>query len=193
MASDVGIVNNALHKLGVSRITAFTDTSKQGLVANETFADFRDALLRAHPWNFALERVALVADAAAPAWGFDAAYTLPETPNHCLRVLFVEGQNETSGNWTVEGRKILTSLSTPINIRYVKRVTDANLMDAAFRDALSQRLAMEWATTLTHDPTIQADMTELYNGLKLPESRSIDGQEDIPVQLEASEWINARG
>lgn len=192
MASDVGIANHALHKLGVSRIVAFTDTTKQGLIANDTFYDIRDALLRAHPWNFAIELAALAADATAPAWGFDARYALPEGQNPCLRVLQVEGEDETSGLWKVQGRYIHTSLTAPLNILYIKRITDANSMDALFREALAARLAMEWATTLTHDPQIQSAMTQLYNSLKLPEARSIDGQEDIAVQIESSEWLDAR-
>ena len=192
MASDVSVVNSALHKLGVSRIVAFTDTTKQGTLANDTFADIRDSLLRAHPWNFAIEREALAADATAPKWGYTTKYALPEGQTPCLRVLLVEGEDEYSGRWTVEGRFILTDLTAPLNISYIKRITDANSMDAMFRDALSQRLAMEWATTLTHDAQIQNDMTRLYNSLKLPEARSIDGQEDIAVQIEACEWIEAR-
>ena len=192
MASDISVVNSALHKLGVSRIVAFTDTTKQGTLANDTFADIRDSLLRAHPWNFAIDRAALAADATAPEWGFDARYALPEGATPCLRVLEVEGGDENSGRWTVEGRFIITSLTAPINIRYIKRITDANSMDAMFREALSARLSMEWATTLTHDAQIQNDMTRLYNSLKLPEARSIDGQEDIAVQIEACEWIESR-
>lgn len=192
MASDISVVNSALHKLGVSRIVAFTDTTKQGTLANDTFADIRDSLLRAHPWNFAIDRAALAADATAPEWGFDARYALPEGATPCLRVLDVEGGDENSGRWTVEGRFIITSLTAPINIRYIKRITDANSMDAMFREALSARLSMEWATTLTHDAQIQNDMTRLYNSLKLPEARSIDGQEDIAVQIEACEWIESR-
>ena len=192
MASDISVVNRALHKLGVSRIVAFTDTTKQGILANDTFAEYRDSMLRAHPWNFAIDRAALAADATAPAWGFDARYALPEGATPCLRVLEVEGGDENSGRWTVEGRFIITSLTAPINIRYIKRITDANSMDAMFREALSARLSMEWATTLTHDAQIQNDMTRLYNSLKLPEARSIDGQEDIAVQIEACEWIESR-
>ena len=192
MASDVSIVNRALHKLGVSRIVAFTDTTKQGLLANETYTEYRDTMLRAHPWNFAIERAALTADSTAPEWGFDAKYPFPEGATPCLRVLEVEGEDENSGRWTIEGRFVLTSLTTPLNIRYIKRITDANSMDAVFREALSSRLAMEWATTLTHNPQIQNDMTQLYNSLKMPEARSIDGQEEIAVQMESCEWIEAR-
>ena len=192
MASDIGVVNAALHKLGVCRIVAFTDTTKQGLIANDTFADIRDALLRAHPWNFAIERAALAADATAPEWGYDAKYALPEGQTPCLRVLSVEGEDEDSGRWTIEGRFIVTSLSAPINIRYIKRITDANSMDAVFREALSARLAMEWATTLTHDASIQNAMTQLYNSLKMPEARSVDGQEEIAVQISSCQWIESR-
>ena len=197
MASDIGIANAALHKLGAKRIVAFTDTSKEGLLANDTYFDIRDSLLRSHPWNFAIELAALAEDGTAPEWGFNARYALPEgggatPPEPCIRVLKVEGEDENSGLWKVQGRFIHTDLSAPLNIMYIKRITDANSMDAMFIDALAQRLAMEWATTLTHDAQIQSQMTNIYNSLKLPEARSIDGQEDIAVQIESSQWIDAR-
>ena len=192
MASAVSIVNRALHKLGVSRIVAFTDTTKQGKLANETYDDTRDALLRAHPWNFAIRREALAAEATAPAWEYDASYALPEAPTVCLRVLEVEGEDETSGRWTIEGRKILTSLSSPINIRFIVQITDADGMDAVFREALSSRLAMEWAIPLTADKQIEDSMTAKYSELSLPEARSVDGQEDTAVQQVVCGWIQAR-
>ena len=158
MASDVGIANMALHKLGANRIVAFTDTTKEGILANDTFYEIRDALLRSHPWNFAIELASLAADATAPAWGFDNRFAVPEGANPCLRVLQVEGEDESSGRWEVHGRFIHTSLTAPINIMYIKRITDANSMDALFREALSARLAMEWALPLTHDPQVHSDM-----------------------------------
>ena len=62
MASDIGIINGALSKLGEVPILAVTDNTEPGRLANRTYNDIRDALLREFPWNFAIKRASLAAD-----------------------------------------------------------------------------------------------------------------------------------
>ena len=90
MASDVGIANAALRKLGQSPITSFSEANKAGRIANERFAESRDALLAEHPWNFALKRVSLAASATAPEWGYNNAFPLP---TDYIRMYEVEGES----------------------------------------------------------------------------------------------------
>ena len=191
MASEVTIVNNALSKIGAKRIIAFTDDNKQGRLATDTYASIRDELLRNHPWNFAIRRASIPADATAPEWEFENRYALPEGDEKCLRVLEVEDEDENTGKWKVENRFILTDKGSPIKVRYMAQVEQVGQMDAAFQEVLAARLAMEWAETLTRSTTLTQNMSNLYDR-KLAEARSIDGQEEIPVQLEACEWINSR-
>ncbi len=56
--------------------------------------------------------------ATAPDFGYDAQYQLPAD---CLRVVEVY---DTKLPWVVEGRVLLSSESTPVYIRYVKREED---------------------------------------------------------------------
>lgn len=191
MATDVTIVNAALIRLGETTVTALSDDTKPGRLANAIYADLRDAVTRAHPWNFALARAELTANASAPTWGYANAYDLPGDPNHCLRVLAVDGEDEQAGRWTVEGRQILSNLSSPIRIIYLRRISDPADTDPLFREALSARLARELAEALGKSTSLQQAMAELYDA-KLREARSADGQEGTPDVLAAETWLSAR-
>jgi len=189
MASDVDIANSGLSKLGAKAITSFADDSTSARLVNLTYANLRDSVLRDHFWNFASARASLAASTTAPAWGFAFAYDLPASPDYCLRVRSVNGAFEEA--WKVEGRQIITDLSAPLDILYIKRVTDPEQFDALFVDALSQFLAAEWAEKITGSTTLRGQMTQLYSA-KLQQARSADGQEGTTDSLDASEWIAAR-
>lgn len=191
MATDVTIVNAALIRLGETTITALSDDTKPARLANAIYGDVRDAVTRAHPWNFALARAELTANANAPTWGYDNAYDLPGDPDHCLRVLTIEGEDEHAGRWTVEGRQILSNLSAPIQITYLRRISEPDDTDPLFREALSARLARELAEPLGKSTSLQQAMAEFY-GAKLREARSADGQEGTPDVLVADTWLSAR-
>ena len=187
MASDVTIVNRALTLLGERPITAFSDDSKAARLATRDFADERDDLLAAHPWNFAIGRASLAANATAPEWEFARAFDFPVD---ALRIILVSGE-ELGYEWKVEGRQIVTDLSAPIEIQYVKRIEDANLMPPYFREALAAKLAWGWAQSLTGSNTIEAQKEKQY-GFKLTAARSADGQEGTQGVLDTSSWLDAR-
>ncbi len=189
MASNVGIVNAALIKLGEATITSMTENAKAARLANNVFEELRDAVLQAHPWNFALARASLAADAAAPVWGYGFAYVLPAAPAFCLRVLDIEDQ---AAEWRVEGRRILTDAGAPLRIRYIAQVTDPNQFSALFRECLAARLAAELAEPLKQSSTIAEAMRQLYER-KLAEARTADAQEGTPEAIEAAEWLESRG
>ncbi len=189
MASDVGIVNAALAKLGLRSILSLADDRTEARLATDTFADLRDAVLRDHPWNFAMRREALSAEVDAPAWGYTYSYPWPESPDYCLRILEIE--NIGTQRFKIEQRKIVTDVSSPINVLYIARVTDANEMDVAFRDALAARLAMEWAEKLTRSTQVQEAMHTLYRS-KLKSAKSVDGMEGSVEAVSKSSWIDVR-
>jgi len=55
--NSVEICNRALTDIGARRITALSDPSKEGRACNDNYDISRKAVLRLHPWNFAIERV----------------------------------------------------------------------------------------------------------------------------------------
>lgn len=186
MASDVEVANAALAKLGEPGLLSFADDSVAGRLASRTFADIRDTLLREYPWNFATKRASLAAEVATPLWGFARQYPVP--PDF-LRLLEMENPNK--WDYNIEGGKILTDLTPPLNIRYIRRVEAVDEMDLNFREALAARLAAEWAESLTQTTTVTEQMNALYTQ-KLRIARAADGQEDDHRALETTSFIDAR-
>lgn len=185
MAADIDIINAALSKLGEQALLAITDNSPPGKLANRTYADLRDALLREFPWNFATKRTSLAADVATPAWGFSFQYSLP---GDCLRLIALNNQSDL--NWRNEGGKIVTDMEAPLEIMYVGETPVAS-MDSTFRDALAARLAMEWAEPLAQTTTVVDSMATFYKN-KLQVARAADGQEDRLRTIDADDFIDAR-
>lgn len=188
MSSSVGIANAALRKLGHPPITAFSENSKAARLANERYAELRDELLYRHPWNFALKRASVPASTTAPAWGYAVACPLP---TDYIRMYEVNGEDEGTGRWKIEDGNIVTDLSAPLEIRYVYQVTDTNRMSAGFREALASVLAADWAEDITGDDSVVKDKAGKAR-FAVAQARSNDGQEGIPDQIEADEWLDAR-
>ena len=104
-ATNVEICNLALDNLGVTnKITALTDTTKEGKACKRWYAHIGSVVLRQFPWPFASASAELVASTSKthPLWPY--IYDLP-TQFLKLRRLFVEGaaRNDT----TVKGGLIV--------------------------------------------------------------------------------------
>ncbi len=188
MASEVGICNAAFHKLGQPPILSFSEDSKAARLANERYAEVRDLLISEHQWNFAMERTELAALSDGPAWGYAFYYQLP---TGYVRMFEVNGEDEGAGKWKVEGTKIATDLTAPLQIRYVKSVTDPESMSAGFREALAARLAADWAEEITGDENVRTEK-RAEAVVAVAKAKSSDGQEGIPDAFKSNRWINSR-
>lgn len=155
MASQVGIANRALTKLGSARITSLDEDSKAAAALNSMYDDVLDACLREHVWSFAKTRTQLAALADAPLFGFGYQYRLPADFIRLIQIgqFLVYPKTDTRGLFSIESGNILTDLPAPLYIRYTKRVTDPNAMDALFREAFACRLAIESCETITQSTT----------------------------------------
>lgn len=190
MASEVGIANAALRKLGAGTLAALTDASTEGRLANATYAEYRDKLLRSHPWNFATKRLSIAANATAPVWEYDNAFNIPadflrllDISNPQLMAYRIESTND--------GTVIVTDIAGPLKIKYIAQITDPNKMDAEFREALSSLLASEWAEPLTGITSLGEKMVVLHDK-KLLEAKGVDGQEQTPAESVNFSWIDVR-
>ena len=67
MPSVVEISNNALNAIGATNITSMDENSKAARVINQVYANVRNEVFRAHPWNCLIKRATLAQDASAPA------------------------------------------------------------------------------------------------------------------------------
>ena len=186
MPSETEIASNALTKLGAQPITDINDPSQQrAVLCKAYYYNTRDAVLRAYPWNCAIDRKALALSIDTPLYGYSYKFQLPVDP-YCLRVLEVEDDIEHK----IEGRFLLANESS-VNIKFIKRVTDTGLFDSLLQEAIECRLAAELAYPVTGTPTLIQAMWALY-AEKLREARTIDGMENTQEIWTSNALIEVR-
>lgn len=155
MASEVGIANRALQKMGAKSIVSLTEDSKPGREMNSAYAPLRDAELQAYPWIFSKHRVQLSPDTTTPAFGFGYQYQLP---SDFLRIV----KHLDDNNYEIEGRMLLTDQGTAWNLIYCRRITDVNSMDPLFRELLASRIALDNMETFTQSKSKKEDAERKY-------------------------------
>lgn len=186
MTSSVGIANRALLKIGANPILSFSDDSKEAQVISAIFTDIRDATLRLAQWNFATTRASLAASVSEPLWGYDNLFPLP---SDCVRVIELE---DPYARYKVEGLNILTDEDAPLNIKYIKRVTDPNQFDSLFIDTFVLFLAAEMCYGFTGSSSLAGQLL-LEAKAKLKEADLMQSKEDTPDEISFSDdWIFAR-
>ncbi len=188
--SDVAICNFALQKLGAKRITSLTEDSPNARTMNACYEIVRDAELRRHVWSFAIAREALAADVYTATFGPTYRYSLPAD---FLRLLPRDPEeNYNTTDWRIEGRKIYTEEGAPLNVRYIKRVTDPNEFDAAFVDAFAARLAWHSCEDITQSNQKKADILNEYT-LLIREAKRTNAIEKQNFEEAVDDpWVTAR-
>ncbi|HCA7297222.1 TPA: hypothetical protein MX298_000843 [Escherichia coli] len=171
MASVIEICNRALSNIGNSRsINSLDEASKEAGQCSLHFDACRDAALADFDWNFATKRVAL-ADTNNPPPDWQYAYQYPtdcmriteimlpgiRNPTTAMRVPYVTGADAAG-----TGKLIYTD-QPEAWLKYVGRVTDVNMFDAIFIEALSWRLAAAINMPLTGSADLGNNALSMYN------------------------------
>lgn len=192
MASVVEICNRGLQKLGEKLITSLEQDTPTARACKLAYPVLRDAELRAHPWNFAIKRTTLAADSVAPTWGRAASFQLPAD---FLRLLGPYPEDNTfEQDYQIEGNKIVTNQAGSagtLQLRYIARIEDPNLMDVLFREALSARLALELCEKVTQSNTKLQSIAGMYKET-ISEARRANAIESRPVEAVMDSWISSR-
>jgi hypothetical protein len=190
MTDAVSICNLALQRVGAKAVSALTEDSTAGRACNRVYAQARDSELRAHPWSFARERVQLAADSTDPIFGFAKRYLLPPD---CLRILPTNGQDGTpiQDDFQIEGRYLMTDSGSPINLVYLKQVTDEETFDDLFVELLIARIAMDVSEKVTQSNKKKEDAVRHYKEVQ-KEARRINAFERPPQKPPVDSWLNAR-
>jgi len=184
MASEVDICNLALQRLGAKSISSLTEDSTRARECNRVYTHARDTEMRSHPWNFARARASLAASTTVPAFGPAFQYPLPAD---FLRLLPSRDQ----GTLQIEGGNILTSDTAPLEIIYIRRVTDPNAFDQGFVDLLAARIARDIAEKVTQaNNKIQAAQAA-YKEAKA-DARKVNAFESPSQEPPVDTWITAR-
>lgn len=190
MATETGICNSALLKVGGRRISSLTENKKNAVICNELYATLRDDLLRQHAWNFAVKRRKLAQLSAVPTYEFDFAYQMP---TDWLRTLAVHNNDGGYGRveYRIEESRTLLSSADEIWLKYVRLVTDPNEMTSDFRELLATYLGRELAIPIAESNTLW-DKLDGELRRRLRRARSADSIEDFPDRRPEGSWAEAR-
>lgn len=185
MASEVGICNEALQEIGAGRIVSLTQDSVEARACNAIYAETRDQLLRKYSWSFAIKRAQLAANATEPLFDFSNAY---DFPSDCLRVLLPQ---DADCDWTIEGRQILTDWGAPLEVRYLRQITDPNTMDVLFRRALAGELGMKLVEPLSQSNS-KWEKAKAIRDEAISEAKRTNAIEKLPVEPREDSWVTVR-
>lgn len=188
MASEVDIWNRALQRLGVSRVSSTSEESRNADACRAVYAIRRDALLEKHTWRFAIERFSLAADAVAPAWGKANSFQLP---TGFIRLVNNYPEMNAAVDREIEGTKLLTNESAPLNIRCVVTIEDVNQMSPLFRELLALDMAHEMCEELTQSNTKKAGIQKDIEKAEA-DAKKANGFNRPPGQLPEDPWITGR-
>ena len=184
MATKVQIYNLALRAIGGPRLTAYDEDNEAARVINDVYDLILEEVESAHPWNFTITRVELVATGDTPEFDYDYEYGLPVG---CLRVLNMEDY----AKYKREGEYLITDES-PAKIRYIAKIIDTTKFSAYFVTCFAVRLAAEIAYSITNNQNIAVEKYKEYIE-KLKFAKALDGQEGTFERVESISWIDERG
>ena len=184
MSSETDFLNDALGQIGAERIDNIDDGSVNANYCQTFYPALRRAALRGHWWNFAEDRAQLAQDVTAPAFEFSFSYSLPAS---CLRIKEYNGANLDTSNldliniirqFKIEGRKLLTN-DGEVKIIFIKDITDPNLWDPLFYQALATQLASKLAMAIPKSAKMSEALLVGAVDILFPEAKAVDGQEGV--------------
>ena len=189
MASEVDICNKALLSLGAKQIISLDDSQTEAVLCKQLYADLRDAVLQAHDWSFAIERVNLPKGGSDPTFRYANAFPLPSRVLYVWEVNKVKHDDPTR-DWQVEDNAIVTD-DTSVAAKWIKQVTDPSKFSPLFVQCLQARLAADMAIPVTSNLKLEESKWGLYTA-KLKQATGRDGQQGKARRMR-SRWLqNAR-
>lgn len=203
MPSVVSICNMALSHLGDSA-TVSSIAPPEGSAQAEHCARFyphaRDALLSAHPWNFATRRERLVLlDRPDGVWTH--RYAMPNDVLAVLAVLpaarmddYEQGGRAVTQEYQIEREQGVPVLLTDVPdaaVRYISTSVDPMIYPAAFTDALAWKLASLLCGPMLRDAGDVKRCEEMY-AFHLAHARQVDSRQRTIRLAHAVPWLESR-
>jgi len=188
--SNTKIANLALIEIGVKRIDSISDESERAGIMNDLFDQARDAMLEGYQWNFAMKRAALTSKTITTeqALEFTNAWNVPNDP-YSLRVTEIIESDEF---FKVEGRTLLTNLTSGVSVKYIARIEDPVQFTPSFIEALVAILASKAAgSAIKKDAELKATFFAIHEELLL-KAKGNDGQEGTAADFSSSELTDVR-
>lgn len=207
MVSKVDICNYALQNLGGDTITSLNENTPNAVECNLRYESSRRSLLQMHLWNFATRRAKLNKDTVAPAFNYDAQFTLPadflylvmtgleeqfQSPSTQIvnSNLYVSDVPTYGGidKYRIEGGKLL-SHDDNVNIVYVADEEDPQKFSTTFVELLARYLSANIAYRVVGSKSERDTQLAIFRD-ELREYQSIDSQQGVFDRLEISRFVS---
>lgn len=171
MLTKIDLCSMALLKLGEQPIQSMSDDTAAAQLARTLFDPVIDALIAAHPWRFATQKLDLIPNS-------DGDFLIP---SNVLRVIKSDGQ--------ISGNKIMAP-SQKLSILAIVR-TPVEDFPSYFISLAATKLAMEFCVPLSGDQTVFRMLVALYES-ELQSAKFIDSTTTPNSVLDDFSLINAR-
>lgn len=214
MPSTIQIWNRALGLIGTqTQVATENEDSTEAHNCGIYYEGVRQAILRAHTWNFARKQVALTElgnsddDTSLQPWFFKYAY-----PSDCQRFRYimptvvpaaipetlwtaqppirfaVSSDDDSGGN---PRTVILTNQEDATGV-YTRDLSLLDLWDSLALDALATALAAKLCIPLTGDRALAKSMVDQAGGI-INDAKAKDGNEGLRIQDHTPDWMRVRG
>jgi hypothetical protein len=188
VTSQTQIQNSALSKIGAESILSENDNSNRARLVKAAYPIRRDALLRSHPWNFAVTYVELAAISPTPSDIFEYDYVY-QLPSDCLRVIGTDLAD--LDDWEeIAGKRIACNEST-LKVKYISKVTDVSKYDDTFCELLAFTLAVDICYAITQSTAMKESLEKDFDRWR-KNAQTFDAQVGSTKQVEANEWLAFR-
>lgn len=185
--SPIDLCSRALLKVGAKSISSFDEGTVESEVAASLYPIVRDALLSAHPWNFATVQTGLARLSVTPIADFSFRFQLPVD---CLRVLSAGAADRGRGlRYRITNRQLLCDADEVV-LTYVGRPPEVDF-PPFFQSVLIAHLAAEFCIPLT-DSTSRWEALQKAAELELRRARLIDAQEETPASIDDFTLLQGR-
>jgi hypothetical protein len=194
----IKICNMALSHIGQSKTIASLDEVNPGAQQCKLLFDLsRDAVLRAHPWNFAEKIEALVLISGESILGWDYLY---QKPAKCLNALAVLNASTLTEPRPQKFKAVMSPLTNVQAIacnlegaylKYTKQVEDPAVWDSMFADLVSWHLAAALAVPITGKNELALSCMQMFAS-KQPEAMRMNAGESQNTPEQSSEYVNSR-
>lgn len=199
MLSRTQVINNGLRIVSANLIADPDEDTESARQAKAVYDQIVRSELENHAWFFAKTQTALPANAGAPLFKFNHAYNLPAD---FVRLVELDGKWVFSAVrhidvnpvpvYELHGRAILTDLTAPLNIAYLRDVSsDPTAWTPLFGNAVSAALAVALAMPLTKSEGMVALAEKLYQK-ELARAKKSNAIQMPPQNMPDNSWITAR-
>lgn len=116
-ASQIEVVQAALHRIGEEEITSLDEDSSAARVARTNYEGIVRAVFARHAWTFAKRTLPLTYQGAVTLGPWTHAFVWPSEVMNVRTVLYAStGDRLRSGDYAIEGGRILARSDTPLQV-----------------------------------------------------------------------------